>query len=258
MTDADAAADAAPDPARDAAQDAARDPAGPPPDPAALREAILDAALPHVAFDGWSQATLTAAARAAGAAPALARALFPRGGVDLAAAFHRRGDRQMRERLAAADLAGLRFRDRIARAVRLRIEAADDREAVRRAAALFALPQNAATGARLMWDSADAIWTALGDTDRGLNWWTKRATLSAVHGATVLYWLGDGSPGAEATWDFLDRRIADVMQIEKVKAALRDNPLARAMADGPLRGLSRLRMPAMPEVPDDLPGRWRS
>lgn len=218
---------------------------------------VLAAALPHVPFDGWSEATLRAAIADSGVAEGLARALFPRGGVDLALAFHRQGDAQMVEALAGMDLGAMRFRDRIARAVRLRLEQVPDRELVRRGATLFALPQHAADGARALWQTADAIWTALGDTTRDLNWYTKRATLSGVYGATVLYWLGDDSPGHQATWDFLDRRIEDVMRIEKVKAQLRDNPLAKAVMDGPLKAAQKWKMPRMPETPDDLPGRFR-
>ncbi|MGQ0563999.1 MAG: COQ9 family protein [Gemmobacter sp.] len=215
---------------------------------------VLAAALGHVPFDGWSATTLRAAAADAGVALALAQAVYPRGGVDLALAYHRQGDAAMAGQLGSEDLAALRFRDRIARAVRLRLEHAD-RELVRRGATLFALPIHAADGARAVWGTADTIWTALGDTARDFSWMTKRATLSGVYAATVVYWLGDDSPGHHATWDFLDRRIEDVMRIEKAKAALRDNPLARMFANTPLaRAAQKWRVP---DVPDDLPGRFR-
>jgi len=227
------------------------------------RDAILEAALPHVPFDGWSEATLRAAIRDTGLAEGLARALFPRGGVDLALAFHRAGDRQMAERLDRADLSGLRYSEKVARAIRTRLELVDDRELVRRGVTLFALPRHAGEGARAIWATADAIWRALGDTSRDVNWYSKRATLSAVYGATVLYWLGDDSPEQGATWEFLDRRIADVMLIEKAKAGLRDNPIARAMRAGPFGRACDRAVAAMSGVPgaektdptQDLPGR---
>ncbi len=220
-----------------------------------LRTAILDAALLHVPFDGWSDATLRAAARDAGADPAAARALFPRGAVDLALAFHRRGDTAMVAALRARPMGDMKFRDRVAAAVRTRIEVIEDREAVRRGATLFALPQHAADGARAVWGTSDAIWTALGDTSRDANWYSKRATLSGVYGATVLFWLGDDSAGSRDTWAFLDRRIADVMQIEKAKAAVNANPVGRAVMAGPNWLLSRVRAPMrMPDV--GMPGRW--
>lgn len=227
----------------------------PAPDVKAL---ILAAALPHVPFDGWSAATLKAAAQDAGVAEGLARALFPRGGVDLALAFHRQGDAAMADRLRAANLSEVRYRDRIAYAVRARIEVIADKELVRRGATLFALPMHAADGARALWGTADAIWTALGDTSRDINWYTKRATLSGVHAATVLFWLGDDSTGHQATWDFLDRRIEDVMRIEKAKAAVRDNPVAKAIFAGPVKLMEKLRMPKQGDAADDLPGRMRT
>lgn len=218
-----------------------------------MRDAILDAALIHVPFDGWSDEALRAAALDVDIDIATARALFPRGGVDLALAFHQRGDAALAARLAAEDLSHLRFRDRIATAVRYRIEAAEDRELVRRGTTLFALPPHAAEGARALWGTADLIWTALGDTATDGNWYTKRATLSGVYSATVLYWLGDDSPDAIATWAFLDRRIDDVMQVERVKGALRKNPLGRVLMAGPDALLSCLRAPG-PGARDDLPG----
>jgi ubiquinone biosynthesis protein COQ9 len=213
-------------------------------DPREIEDHLIDAALTHVPFDGWSDATLRAAAADAGVEPALARALYPRGAVDLALAFHRRGDRRMIDRLAATELDGLRFRDRVAMAVRLRLEVvARDKEAVRRGVTLFALPQNAAAGAGAIWGTADAIWTALGDTSRDYNWYTKRATLSAVWSSTVLYWLGDDSPDMAATAAFIDRRIGDVMAFEGFKGRVLASPFGKLMEKGPMRLLDHVRAP---------------
>jgi ubiquinone biosynthesis protein COQ9 len=215
------------------------------------KDRVLDAALVHVPFDGWSDRTLKAALADAGVASGLGKALFPRGGVDLALAYHARGDAQMLAQLAETDLAALRYRDRIAKAVQLRLALADQ-ELVRRGSTLFSLPTHAADGAKAVWGTADKIWTALGDTSTDVNWYTKRATLSAVYGATVLYWLGDTSPGHHATWEFLERRIDGVMQIEKLKSAVRENPLGKAILAGPGKVMESFRKP---KLPDDLPGR---
>ncbi|MDF1873745.1 COQ9 family protein [Vannielia sp.] len=218
------------------------------------KTALLDAALPHVAFDGWTDAILTQAAEATGVPPAEARALFPRGAIDLALAFHARGDAAMQEAFAAADLSTMRYSEKIAHLVRLRLEAIEgEREAVRRAAALFALPQNAPHGAAAIWGTADSIWSALGDTSEDANWYSKRATLSAVYSATLLYWLGDESEGHTATWAFLDRRIENVMQIEKLKGGLRSNPLTKPLMAGPEWLASRIHAPRK-TPPADMPG----
>ena len=220
-----------------------------------LKIRLLDAALMHVPFDGWSDDAFRAAVADTGADLAAARATCPRGALDLAVAEHKRGDARMLARLQAADLSAMRFRDRIAAAVRFRLEAVPDKEAVRRATTLFALPHHAAEGSRLIWQTCDAIWTALGDRSDDLNWYTKRATLSAVYSATLLYWLGDDSPDHEATWAFLDRRIEDVMRIEKAKAKLRDSAVLSPLTAGPAWFASKIKPPRSCAAAD-MPGRW--
>ncbi|WGW05348.1 COQ9 family protein [Tropicibacter oceani] len=220
--------------------------------PDTLQTRLLDAILMHVPFDGWSEPSFAAAIEDAGVDPVVARSLFPRGAVDLAVAYHKAGDAEMLRRIEAADLSEMRFRDKVAFAVRARIEAVDDREVVRRGTALFALPMHAVDGAKLIWGTADAIWNALGDSSRDFNWYTKRATLSAVYSSTVLYWLGDESPENTATWEFLDRRIEDVMRFEKTKAQMRDNPLLSRLMAGPGKLAERIKAPD--GAASDLPG----
>ncbi len=217
----------------------------------AMRDRLLEAALMHVAFDGWTEASFQAACRDADVAPTLARAMFPRGAVDLAVAYHRAGDAAMVARLRAADLGALRFRERVTAAVRWRLELAD-REAVRRGTTLFALPQHAAEGAKLVWGTADQIWRTLGDTSEDINWYSKRATLSGVYAATVLFWLGDETPGAEATWAFLDRRIEDVMRIETAKAKVKESPVLSRLFAGPMWLAGKVRAPR--PLPEGMPG----
>ena len=219
------------------------------------REKLLEAALPHVPFDGWSEVTFRAAIADSGVSPGVARATCPRGAVNLAIAYHEAGDDKMLAALSAADLDEMRFRDRIALAVRLRLEAIEDKELVRRGATLFALPQYAGDGVQAVWGTCDKIWAALGDSSDDINWYTKRATLSAVYSATVLYWLGDDSPDHQATWDFLDRRIEDVMRIEKVKAQARNNKMLSGLMAGPMAVLGRIRAPHKSDQPG-MPGRW--
>ncbi|MBS1302224.1 COQ9 family protein [Loktanella sp. SALINAS62] len=223
-------------------------------DPAKLE--LLDAILPQVAFDGWSEEAFKAAIASTDIPAARARSLCPRGATDLAVLYHREGDRRMVEAIAADDMSGLRFSEKVARAIRLRLDASPNKEAVRRGTTLFALPHLAAEGAKLMWGTADAIWTALGDTSRDANWYTKRATLSGVWASVVLYWLGDQSVDHSATDDFIDRRIAEVMQFEKFKARVNANPLLKPLTIplGKLAGMVRAPS-AMRDV--EVPGQWR-
>ena len=186
------------------------------------RDRLLEAALTHVPFEGMNDRALLAGARDLGMSPDLARVHFPQGGASLAAAYHRQGDAALARALAAGPRAG-RIRDRIADAIWQRLALADP-ELVRAGATLMALPQNAGLGARLIWETADTIWTGLGDSSEDVNWWTKRATLAPVFSAAVLYWLGDYSDGRADTRAFIDRRIGDVMRIERLKAGLRALP----------------------------------
>lgn len=226
----------------------------PPNDP--KKAELLDAILPHVAFDGWAPAAFDAAVMDMGLTADAGRAICPRGAVDLAIAFHQRGDSDMVAALKSADLSDMRFRDKVAHAVQLRLHAINDKEAVRRGTTLFALPHMAPEGTKLIWGTADAIWTALGDTSTDANWYTKRLTLSAVYASVVLFWLGDDSLGAEATDAFIDRRIDDVMQFEKFKASVNKNPLLKPLT-GPFgRFMANVKAPNQAER-TDLPGIWR-
>ncbi len=221
---------------------------------AEARAALVSAALDHVMFDGWGPGTLAAAVEDSGVDPTLAKQVCPRGALDLAVAFHRRGDSAMVTAMEASKLGEMRYRDRIAQGVRLRLEAvAADREAVRRGVALFALPQHAGEGASLIWGTCGLIWKTLGDSSEDINWYSKRATLSGVYSATLLFWLGDNSEGFADTWAFLDRRIDDVMRFESFKAKMRGNPLVKGFMAGPGRILDHIRAPK-PGPTEGLPG----
>ncbi|UWQ33461.1 COQ9 family protein [Leisingera sp. M527] len=216
-----------------------------------IKEKLLDAALNHVPFDGWSEVTFRAACEDVQVAEVLAHAVCPRGGVDLALAYHARGDSLMLARLDAEDLSGLRFRDKVAAAVRFRLEAVDDKEAVRRGTTLLTLPQYAGDGIKAIWGTCDLIWETLGDGSDDLNWYTKRASLAGIYSATVLFWLGDDSLGHQATWEFLDRRIGNVMDFEKLKAGLQKNPLLKPFLVGPNWLAEQIKPP---KGRDGLPG----
>ncbi|MBV9521308.1 MAG: COQ9 family protein [Alphaproteobacteria bacterium] len=188
-----------------------------------VKDRLLLAVLPNVAFDGWSIAALRAGARNLALDEAEAIALFPRGGIELVAWFSRWADRAMLAAVAGAEFEALKIRERIAAAIRARLAALEPhREASRRALALLALPQNMPLGLRLLYDTVDAAWYAAGDTATDFNFYTKRALLAGVYGATLLYWLDDRSPGSIETHAFLDRRIADAMAVPKLTQRLRE------------------------------------
>ena len=180
----------------------------------ALRDLIIAALLPHVPFDGWTRKALDAAVADAGFPPDMALRAFPEGMGQVVTHFSGYADRAMVDELEKRWNEVPRTRDRLTLAVRLRLEfLAPHRETVRRALAFVALPLNAGIGARCAYRTVDAIWRAAGDRAVDFSFYTKRGLLAAVYSATVLYWLTDTSDDFADTWDFLDRRIGDVMKL---------------------------------------------
>jgi ubiquinone biosynthesis protein COQ9 len=199
------------------------------------RDRLLEAALAHVPFDGWSRRSLVAAAADVDIDQGLARRLFPRGGDDLLAHLERWADRRMLAQIDTEELQTLRVRERIARLVRARLEVlTPHREALRRATAARLLPGNALTATASLWRTVDLMWAVAGDRANDFSYYTKRSLLAAVWSSTFLFWLDDRSEGLEATWGFLERRIDNVMQIGSLRARIEDrlkalgrlNPLA--------------------------------
>lgn len=199
-----------------------------------LKDELVTAMLPHVAFDGWSAAALAAAADECALDRALAERLLPTGAAAVAH-FVDMADRAMVADLEARGLEGRGVGERVFLAVKLRLERwGGHREAVRRAASLLALPGNLALAARLTWETSGAVWAAVGDRSHDFSWYTKRATLAAVYSATLLYWLDDESEGAADTWAFLRRRLNDVRSLPDLRKRMETALKGRKAALGGL------------------------
>jgi ubiquinone biosynthesis protein COQ9 len=188
-----------------------------------MREAVLAAALPHAAFDGFTDSVLQKAGAEAGVTmPELAR-LFEAGPMSLIEFYSHWADGEMEKRLAATDLKAMKIRERIACAVKTRLAVLKpQKEAARRAGALLSLPMHAALGAKLLYRTVDAMWRAAGDTSTDFNFYTKRGILAGVYGSTAMRWFNDTSSDEKPTEDFLAARIENVMQFEKFKAKAKD------------------------------------
>jgi ubiquinone biosynthesis protein COQ9 len=185
------------------------------------REALVEAMLPDVAFDGWSRPALRAAARRTGIPAAEALALFPDGAANLVACFSRWADRRMLDQLGTLPLAEPHVAERIALAIITRLEVmAPWREAIRRALSVLVMPQHTPLGLRLLYETVDAAWHGVGDSATDFSFYTKRVTLAAIYAATLLYWLEDSSPDFADTGAFLDRRLAAVAVMGRARQRL--------------------------------------
>lgn len=184
------------------------------------RDALVDAALPNAAFDGWSEATLARAAQDAGLSEGEVQLYCPSGILDVIETWTRRCDAKARAEIEANP--ANRIRDKVSQAVLIRLAQYDgDEEAAARARARLLLPDGLDRGARLVWATSHMIWSAIGDKSTDANFYSKRAILSGVYASTFAIWLEDDSEGRAKTAEFLDRRIDNVMQFEKVKGQVR-------------------------------------
>lgn len=189
---------------------------------ARFRARILEVFPAHAARLGWTDAALKAACEEAGISEGEAVLACPHRAADLVDPFAERADAAMLEGLDGLDLGRMRIRERVRAAVQLRLEAqAPYKEAARAMTRALARPDRSPIAARLLWRTADKIWRALGDVSTDENFYTKRAILSGVLASTYARWFADSSSDNSDTWSFLDARIENVMQFEKLKASLK-------------------------------------
>ncbi len=197
--------------------------AGEPQSDAALKAAILKAALKDAAFDGFTDGVLAKAGKTVNADKDILARLFPEGALSLIEYFSTSVDEAMEEKLKALDLSKRKIRERIKLAVLTRLALlAPNKEAARRAAATMTLPMHAARGAKMMYRTVDAMWRAAGDTATDFNFYTKRGILAGVYGSVLVRWFNDTGEDDTATEAFLDARIENVMQFEKFKAKAKE------------------------------------
>lgn len=188
-------------------------------DDATLKAAIVDAALPHIPFDGYTDKVLAQAGLEAGADKETLARLFPDGAQSLVEACSTFADEELEKRLAAMDLKAMKIRERISTAVLTRLEVLKpQKEAARRAFAFLSLPPNLPLATKLLYRTVDIMWRAAGDTSTDFNFYTKRGILAGVYSATLVRWFNDTSDDESATRDFLAARIDNVMTFEKFKA----------------------------------------
>lgn len=196
----------------------------------------------HAGFDGWSEAAVHAAADEMGVDGDVTMLAFKGKGIDMIDAWVEGVDLELARRLPAEKLNAMKIRDRITALLATRLEImAPDRESLRRALAIMAMPQNLARAAKMGWRSADRMWRLAGDNATDLNHYTKRMTLSAVYGSTLSVFVNDDSENFADTRAFLDRRIDNVMQIEKVKYQAKQR---KDYTPSLSRFIGRLRYPA--------------
>ncbi len=206
-----------------------------------LRRRLALAVGENAVFDGWTHKAVDSAAGQLGVDPVQARLAFPKSQADMIDCYIQEVDRALEAWFTPKRLETMKIREKIRSLIWHRLEIMGPaREAVRRALAILAMPQNVPRGLRIGWRTADLMWRIAGDTSTDFNHYTKRMTLGALYASTLLVWLDDQSDGWQETGAFLDRRIDDVMKFEKLKAEWRGSSGQRLSLS---RFLGRLRYP---------------
>ena len=207
-----------------------------------VRAALAPMIARNAGFDGWSDAAVHAAADEAGVDRDVAKLAFKDNAIDMIDAWIDSIDMELAHRLPAEKLAAMKIRDRITALLSTRLDImAPDRESLRRAMAIMAMPQNLVRSAKIGWRSADRMWRLAGDTASDFNHYTKRMTLSAVYASTLSVFVNDDSDNFADARAFLDRRIDNVMQFEKVKFQAKQR---QEYVPSLSRFIGRLRYPA--------------
>ncbi|XP_071451267.1 ubiquinone biosynthesis protein COQ9, mitochondrial isoform X2 [Hetaerina americana] len=185
-----------------------------------VKKKILEASLPYVCVHGWTKAAISAGAESIGY-PGVAHGLFPAGGVELVNFFYTSCNHDLAERLkqeveeAREDLSKKKpskfSRDAVEIRLRMIIPYIKHWP---QAIAIMTLPQNVPVSLANLLTLVDDICHYAGDNAVDFSWYTKRIALAGVYKATELSLIQDSSEDYEATWNFLDRRIEDVTQLQ--------------------------------------------
>lgn len=208
-----------------------------------VREHVAPLLPGQAAFDGWNDAALTNAAAAAGLDAAMVELAFPGGALDMIDAWFGWLDREMERKFPPEVLATMKVRERIVALIEARLDLlAPEREALRRAQAIMAMPQNLVAATRLGWRAADQMWRLAGDISTDFNYYSKRTTLAAVYAATLLIFISDESSEWTDSRAFLGRRIDGIIRFERTKQHWRANAERRPSL---ARFIGRLRYPAI-------------
>jgi len=205
-----------------------------------MRRELALAVGDNAVFDGWTQKAVDSAAGQLGLDPVQARLAMPKTQSGMIDVYIQEVDRALEAVFTPKRLRTMKIRENIRALIWHRLEVMGPaREAIRRALAILAMPQNLPLALRITWRTAGLMWQIAGDTSTDFNHYTKRMTLGAIYGSTLLVWLDDQSGGWADTAAFLDRRIDEVMRFEKFKADWRGSSEHLSVS----RFLGRLRYP---------------
>ena len=202
-----------------------------------IKDKLLDSFLNNAAFSGLGAPALLQAAKENGINKGEVEIIAPNGAISMIDYWFQKADDYVIETLISRG--GLKIREKATLAIRARLEfLGQHKEALTKAIAIMALPHNIAHSLSIGYRFSDKVWRAFNDKSTDFNYYTKRTMLLAVDTSTAAYFINDDSHEHEDTWGFLDRRIENIMQIEKTKFKIRE---FKEKLPDPIPLLARLR-----------------
>ena len=160
--------------------------------------------------------------------------LFPGGGSQIIEEFESWQDQKMLELLLTEDQ-NLKIREKIAKALEIRIMGIVPKAAILEQNALFLIPGNILSGAKCYSKTCDLIWRYAGDKSEDFNYYSKRGLLLCVYTSSRLFYLSDNSKDFIKTKKFIATSIEKIINIAKIKdkiqlPSIEDVPILRLMS----------------------------
>lgn len=160
--------------------------------------------------------------------------LFPGGGSQIIEEFESWQDQKMLELLLTEDQ-NLKIREKIAKALEIRIMGIVPKATILEQNALFLIPGNILSGAKCYSKTCDLIWRYAGDKSEDFNYYTKRGLLLGVYTSSRLFYLSDNSKDFIKTKEFIATSLEKIINIAKIKdkiqlPSIEDVPILRLMS----------------------------
>jgi ubiquinone biosynthesis protein COQ9 len=182
---------------------------------AKLRKQLFDEIIKNVPFDGWSKEALRNASAALSLEPDYAEHLFADGIIEVVQMLITELDKEMLTRYHAKDRSEFGITKKVKEALKIRFQIMAERKLLFHQTIMYlTLPWNTPKAIKFAWNTADLIWhDVVGDNSLDFNYYSKRSLLSGVYAASLLYFISDNSIKHEDTFDFIDRKINDVVSL---------------------------------------------
>lgn len=193
-----------------------------------IRVQILDASLQFVSKHGWSVESIQCGAESINY-PGVAHGLFPSGAIELIQHFYLKCNRELIEKLqeelssTGIDSDGKpkpvevpNPRDFSIKAIRMRLEMIQPFiDTWPQAIGFMTLPQNVPASLAQLLTLVDDICYCAGDRSVDIGWYTRRIGIASIYKMVELFMLQDKSVDHQKTWEFLERRVDEGIQLQE-------------------------------------------